>query len=175
MRQLCRGNLVWILGPGGIRSIRMQDKTTSRGLSIVFIAFVLMGNSTGEAAERTSCADQPKGAECWMELADQPGCYVWNGYLIPDQSVTWTGECSEDLARGTGTLKWTWNRGKKSSEETGHLRGGKQHGDWVARLANGTILEGPFVDGKRHGRWVIRNAKGKRRVTTFRNGERVDQ
>ena len=38
------------------------------------------------------CADKSKGAECWKELTGQPGCYVWDDYLIPDQTVTWTGD-----------------------------------------------------------------------------------
>ena len=57
------------------------------------------------------CMGQPKGTECWMELSNQPGCYVqvrnpsWPHY----KKVTWTGGCSGGLAQGTGKLKWTWN------------------------------------------------------------------
>ena len=32
--------------------------------------------------DEQTCAGQPKGTECWMELTGQPGCYVWNNYLI---------------------------------------------------------------------------------------------
>ena len=52
-----------------------------------------------------TCADQEKGASCWMELADQHGYYVWNRYWQPDEFVTWTGECAGGVAQGTGTLQ----------------------------------------------------------------------
>ena len=42
------------------------------------------GRPAGISAGQT-CAGNPRTAACWMELADQPGCYVWNDYLQPDQ------------------------------------------------------------------------------------------
>ena len=42
-----------------------------------------------------TCAGQPKGSACWMEVTGQAGCYVWNGSLSPDATVTWTGGCSD--------------------------------------------------------------------------------
>ena len=36
----------------------------------------------------------------------------------------------------------------------------KRHGDWVWRLADGGVQEGPYVDGKKQGRWVLRWADG---------------
>ena len=56
------------------------------------------------AAGRLSCAGQWSGTECWMELSNAPGCYVWNGALLPEQTVTWTGDCAGELAQGKGTL-----------------------------------------------------------------------
>ena len=47
-----------------------------------------------------TCEGKSKGSECWKELANQPGCHVWNDDLVPDQTVTWTGECAESLAQG---------------------------------------------------------------------------
>ena len=96
-----------------------------------------------------------------MELSNAPGCYVWNGFLLPDQTVTWTGECAGDLAQGQGTLKWVWGRGKETAEETGYLEAGKnRHGQWIGRYGNGTVHEGPYVEGKRHGQWITRRADG---------------
>ena len=110
--------------------------------------------------DEQTCAGQPKGAECWKELTGQPGCYVWDNYLITDQTVTWTGTCSGGRAQGEGTLKWVWEDGEKTSESTGSLTDGKRHGQWVLRFADGLVDEGPYVDGKRHGRWVARPADG---------------
>ena len=110
--------------------------------------------------DEQTCAGQPKGAECWKELTGQPGCYVWDNYLITDQTVTWTGTCSGGRAQGEGTLKWVWEDGEKTSESTGSLTDGKMHGPSVIREADGGVWEGPYVDGKRHGQWVIREADG---------------
>ena len=108
-----------------------------------------------------TCAEQTEGSACWMELEGRPSfCYMWNPYLRPDVAVTWTGKCSGGLAHGTGTVTWVWDGGKKTVESTGSLTGGKSYGQWVERLANGGVHEGPSVDGKRHGQWVERLADG---------------
>ena len=88
-----------------------------------------------------TCQGKSKGSECWKELANQPGCYVWDNDLVPEQTVTWTGECAESLAQGTGTLKWVRDGGKKTTESTGQLQAGKSHGRWVLRLADGASMK----------------------------------
>ena len=37
-----------------------------------------------------TCAGQPAGSACWMEISRQPGCYVWNPGLALGATVTWT-------------------------------------------------------------------------------------
>ena len=65
------------------------------------------GRTSGISAGQT-CAGKPQGAACWMELANQPGCYVWNPNLQTDETAAWPGECSGDMAQGTGTLTRVW-------------------------------------------------------------------
>ncbi len=148
------------------------------------------------ATGRLSCTGQWSGTECWMELSNVPGCYVWSAARLPEQTVTWTGECGGELAQGQGTLKWAWDRGRgeETAEETGHLRAGKKwrgqwirrygngtvhegevvegkrHGRWVIRRADGAVVEGSYVEGKRHGQWVTRHKSGKREVVTYKHG-----
>ena len=128
-----------------------------------------------------TCAGQPKGSACWMELTGQAGCYVWNGSCTTDETVTWTGGCSEGRAQGEGTLKWVWEDGEKTSESTGSLTDGKTaSGSFAMRtetsgrplcgrqdarpvglaLLGRNVQEGPYVDGKMHGQWVFRLADG---------------
>ena len=102
-----------------------------------------------------TCEGKSKGSECWKELANQPGCHVWDEYLLPDQTVTWTGECAESLAQGAGTLKWVSDGGKNTTESSGRIESGKHHGRWKIRDSNGHVHEGPYEQGKRHGQWVI--------------------
>ena len=105
-----------------------------------------------------TCAGKPAGAACWMEIAQQPGCYVWNSSLATGASVTWTGECVGGLAQGTGTLTWISDGNQQTS--TGRLQDGRMTGSWVVRYADGTVGEGPYVDGEPNGNWVLRSADG---------------
>lgn len=130
-----------------------------------------------------TCVGQPKGTECWMELANQAGCYVWNGNLQGDETVMWTGECADGLAHGKGTLVWASGGKKEVLTMEGPYVDGKPHGPWIIRLADGRVLEGsldgrvkqgswvmrwadgsvmegPYVDDKRHGRWTARRPDG---------------
>ena len=139
------------------------------------------------------CAGHADGAQCWKELESHPGFYVWDTHYYPDQTVTWTGGCSDSLVSGTGTSKWI--RGSEAFEASGLYRNGKAtghwvqrssdgntlegsymdgkaHGRWTLRFANGGVAEGPFVDGKRHGQWVVRSQSGRTETSTFVNSER---
>ena len=69
-----------------------------------------------QAADRTPCAGQPKGTECWLELPDQAGCHIWNPQYDPTKSAAWTGECSGGLAQGQGILNWVWDGGQTTVE-----------------------------------------------------------
>ena len=127
-----------------------------------------------------TCADLPGqdssfGAACWMEVSQQPGCYVWSWspYLSRSASGTWTGECAGGLAQGTGTLTWSWDDsgGDRWSSGTGQLQNGKQTAHWVGRFDDGGSEEGPYVDGKRHGHWVFRYASGRSAEGPYVDGE----
>ena len=77
---------------------------------------VFLGSCTGGPAPvhvaQQLCSELSDPDEaCWIELTDQTGCYV----QIPAPHAadgdraeirTWTGECVEGLAQGTGTLEW---------------------------------------------------------------------
>ena len=105
-----------------------------------------------------TCAGQPEGTACWMELYTPPGCYVWNPYLHPDTTANWTGECAEGLAQGTGTLNEVWFHERIMCAVGEPLPMGKYHGQWGWIYPNGKVAEGPYVEGKKHGRWVERFA-----------------
>ena len=141
-----------------------------------------------------TCAGQPAGSACWMEVSRQPGCYVWNPGLALGATVAWTGACAGGLAQGAGTLTWVWDGNRQTA--TGPLEDGKRNGHWVFRYPNGNVEEGPMVDdirnghwifrfadgsiaegsnvdGELTGRWVIRNANGTVEEWWYRDGERV--
>ena len=117
-----------------------------------------------------TCAGQPAGASCWMEISGRPGCHVWNVSYAVGASVTWTGECSGGLARGTGSLTWVWEGNEQV--DTGQLQDGKMNGRWVWRRLGAGINEGPMVDGEQNGHWVIRGSDGDVAEGPIVNGER---
>ena len=149
----------------------MRTMITSVFVSVLLVGFtgtVVGWGSPAPFSAEPKCAGQLEGTECWMALANHPECCVWNPNLQPDETVTWTAECSGGLAQGTGTLTWVLGSGKRVDK--GLLQDGKRHDRWVESSANGTVREGSYVDGKRHGRWVWRYANG-----TVRNeGSYVD-
>ena len=87
-----------------------------------------------------TCARKQRGAECWLELANHPGCYVWKKMdrRVYD-SVTWSGECTEQVALGKGTLNWIDpDEGDRTAiSRSRRLRKGKPHGYWVERNSYG--------------------------------------
>ena len=55
------------------------------------------GTQDGHAAAAAltpKCEGREKGAQCWKELADKAGCYVWTTYLLHDRTFAWSGQCS---------------------------------------------------------------------------------
>ena len=146
--------------------------------------------------ERT-CAGKPVGSSCWMALANQPECYFWNSYLQKDETMTWSGACSDGLAEGEGTLITTgyssYNT-EYTAEEIGHFQNGRKYGQWVVRLSEGRVMketymygilhgpyffewpeegkmvEGSYANGKKHGQWAEREADGRITEETYMNG-----
>ena len=147
-----RGTLKWIWEVGD--TLYKEAKKGEKAETPITPQF--RAGTPSKFRDEPTCSGRPKGASCWMELENQPGCYIWNPNLQVDGTVTWTGECVEGIAQGTGTSKWVWDSAKKTSEGTGELQEGKVHGAWVIQAANGIIWEGPYEAGKRHGEWVFR-------------------
>ena len=126
-----------------------------------------LGGHAAVAALSPKCAELPGSypgesgdnhafAQCWQELADNPGCYVYRFHYHSGESVRGgTGACrGGKLERGTVTLE------SHLGAAEGLIVDGKSNGRWVLRSANGDVWEGPYVDGKSNGRWVLRSANG---------------
>lgn len=124
----------------------------------------------GAAQLSPKCAGMGKGAKCWLELANRPGCYIFDQYYNPPETTTWSGACSGGVAVGRGTRGW--KKSGNSNESTGTLVRGKRHGRWVARHNDGGTSEGSFADNEMHGRWVFRWPNGMCRVAHFSHGKR---
>lgn len=104
------------------------------------------------------CRDREFRNHCWMEVKNQPGCYVWVYVDGSGRQVRWDGKCSEGLAAGTGSwVEESWfgfsffGWSVLESAEEGLVVNGRRQGSWIARLPDGRVQEQPYMDGFRHG------------------------
>lgn len=102
--------------------------------------------------------------DCWKELANKPGCYVWYednlgsllNIYVDDTTVTWSGQCSSGVAIGRGEQIWKSayelvysDMTRKTEVEavgTGELRDGKEHGQWKWISVDNSTTEYPDGD-----------------------------
>ena len=61
------------------------------------------------------------------------GCTVWYKIAFPEDSVTWSGGCKNNLADGYGTLVG-FTKGKPTSRYIGYMREEKKTGKAFLRL-----------------------------------------
>ena len=107
----------------------------------------------------------------WMEISNQPGCYLWNPVPVDDETANWSGECSEGFAQGDGRIDWYQHGALDAISET-RFRDGRRDGPTVFRSADGTLeAEGPYVNGQRHGTWTHVYDDGSRGVGPFANDQ----
>ena len=121
------------------------------------------------AAAGETCAGKPVGSECWMEVADQPGCHLWNPGLAAGATVTWSGKCSAGYAQGPGRVHWRYDDGQQTWN--GAYVDGRQQGAWVEEESDGDIREGLYVSGQAQGTWTWWFTNGNVKETPFVNDE----
>lgn len=120
------------------------------------------------------CTEVEYLSRCWLELESAPDCHVWAGYVDNGLAgrVSWTGECSDRRASGTGTLSVAFDsKYLADTIATGRVEEGKRVGPWIVRWSGG-VVRGAFVDGERHGLWVLRDTDGYEMETPYVQGKR---
>ena len=91
---------------------------------------VLVRETWGVARSPANLADEgicsgvysPEG--CWMEITNHSGCYLWNPFPVVNETVGWSGQCSEGFAHGSGEVTW-YENGEVSQTVSGLKRRGK--------------------------------------------------
>jgi len=149
---------MWILsgrvGPGGIVPLLASL------IRVVSIGAPLMALVNASLAQPA-----PPG---WIE-GPRPGCRVWNPQPRPNESVVWTGTCTNGFAQGHGTLVWLQNQ-QPMDRFSGEYRDGKRVGRGVYIWASGERYEGQYRDDKRTGSGVYTWSNGDRYEGNFRDG-----
>ena len=69
----------------------------------------ILARTPPTAMLQPKCAELPgrylgeNHAECWAEIANSSGCFVWDTHYHSDRTTTWTGQCPSGIAEGHGT------------------------------------------------------------------------
>ena len=108
------------------------------------------------------------------------GCRVWDPHPLAGETVSWSGDCTEGLAQGAGTVLWSrdgkpfekdegiWDQGRQSGRGTqdwgsgryeGELAGGEPSGHGIMMLQT-SRYEGEFRNGKPNGEGTATNLHG---------------
>jgi hypothetical protein len=80
----------------------------------------------------------------WITASNQP-CKIWNPRPVPNESVTWSGECKDGFASGEGVLRWTVD-GKLDVTFEGRYENGRRNGHGVLITAEGRRIEGEWFN-----------------------------
>lgn len=123
-------------------------------------------------------------------------CRIWDPHPVPNEMVTWSGECPNGLAAGEGVEQWSRDgvpgiqvegvlrRGHLISgvatypngdRYVGAFQDGAPTGHGIYKFVNGDSYEGDFQGGNRTGRGVFTWANGDRYEGEFRDGYRWGQ
>ncbi len=115
-----------------------------------------VGGPEPNLPEGRICTEVYSPESCWMELADRPGCYLWNPAPQENVTVTWTRGCSNGLAQGSGQINWYQNGDLIETTET-RLREGQLNGWTAIRVYGVDALEAErcYVNGEVRG-WIER-------------------
>ena len=111
--------------------------------ALSLVAFALVSPSAN--------AEQGK----YVEVENQPDCFIWIPNSQPDETVWWSGGCYEGKAEGRGKVTIIRKDGNAISSEGGHVKGDR-NGRWIIHDEAGSILEGFFSNNERVGPWVER-------------------
>lgn len=105
---------------------------------------------------------------CWIQVQQQPPCYVWHSEPADHEKITWHGKCRNGVAHGhakeTGSFQMDGELFKWESE--GEYLEGKGNGLWIGRMTEGNLdllpvyFKSVAVDSKMHGPATLRFADG---------------
>lgn len=96
------------------------------------------------------------------------GCAVWDAQPVPDETIAWTGACTDGKASGRGVLT-IFRAGRLVERNEGEFVDGKQSGRGTRDNPNGRYV-GTFKDGLFDGKGVYASADGMRYEGEFKSG-----
>jgi hypothetical protein len=129
-------------------------------------------------------------------IADQKtGCKIKNPRPMPDESVSWEGDCKDGKAHGQGTLHW-YAKGKQfltiegvmeegqcrrnctitteaGYKYVGELQDNRPNGTGTMNYPDGTQYSGGWANGKKHGKGKFIAKDGSAQEEEWKNGKKL--
>jgi hypothetical protein len=112
----------------------------------------------------------PLGAEApndWV-VDDKTGCKAWDDAPDPDETISWSGACTDGMTDGKGTLQF-FVGGKPGTRYEGEMRNGRANGHGVNLAPDGARYEGEWRDNAPDGFGVYTKG-GERLEGTWHKG-----
>ncbi len=107
-------------------------------------------------------------------IADRKtGCRVNDPEPVPDEAISWSGNCANGLAQGRGVLQWYRGGKPTGGRYEGEYRDGFMNGHGVATFESGNRYDGEWKNGQRDGRGVFTWANGNRFEGQWVDGKRT--
>lgn len=140
--------------------------------------------SLGIAAILIAAGFGPTTAHAEWQTDPKSSCTVWDPLPVPDETIAWTGGCTDGKASGPGVLT-IFKAGVLVERNEGEFVDGKQTGPGVRRNPSGRYVgnfEGGLFDGKGvyvasnmryDGEWKNGNLEGNGTLT-FASGLRYE-
>lgn len=131
------------------------------------VQFLLRGIAAAAISACVAIATVPARAGSWVVDA-RSGCHVWNPNPQLEETVTWSGSCTNGRAQGHGIVQWL-KGGAPTETDEGEWSDGRQVNKGTQSWATGRY-EGELSDGEPNGRGVLTLQK-LRYEGDFRNGK----
>ena len=103
-------------------------------------------------------------------IIDSNGCKIANPSPKPNETVTWTGECKDGFAEGTGVMQWFEDK-QAGPRYEGTLAHGALSGQGKLTLPDGSTYEGGWLDGRQSGQGILRASDGGSYEGGWKNGK----
>lgn len=113
---------------------------------------VMGGIAAAALSARILVAAMPAYAGAWVADA-KSGCQVWDPNPQLEESVAWSGSCTNGRAEGRGTAQWQKGNVRIETDE-GEWRDGRQSDKGTQTWPTGRY-EGELADGEPNGYGVL--------------------
>ena len=93
----------------------------------------------------TPACSEESDTPCWMETANQPGCYIWNSEsgTRGDRHLVRRLRRRQGLRQGRLGMAFSQGREWKESSGQGQMSRGQPVGHWVYRFSDGRVWKAP--------------------------------